>query len=425
MDFTPANADNPGYPGAGRWIYNTYYYDTPVRTDQQNLQGRLSHVQTWQTNVQQDAVYSYDNMGRVSWINYSFPSMNKWIRISYWYDLQGNVVKKGMTDPDDLGNTLYTFYTYDAAGRLSTVKTGQNSDMTGTVQAASYQYFASGKPKQLTLGTSPATTITYKYNERDWLTNINAGKYWERIGYNNSNNDNNWGSVFSFSPQWNGNISWTAYSILGNPYPVGNTSATVGLSYAYDYANRLSKADFGYWAYVYKGPVLGYVWQWAATNAYDEKINNYDGNGNIIALQRYDNNGSLSDNLSYNYTQAGTNRLTSIGNAANGSTYNYTYDPNGNLASDSHGKITSVTYNSENLPLQVICNGTTTNYWYDSYGNRFRKQGGSTDELYILGKDGETEAVFETSGMLKFWNILAPQAGSPTGTESIGRIEKK
>jgi hypothetical protein len=63
--------------------------------------------------------------------------------------------------------------------------------------------------------------------------------------------------------------------------------------------------------------------------------------------------------------------------------------------------------------------GSTVNYWYDSNGNRFQKQSAEgeevTDEIYVLGKDGETEAVFNSDGSM-FFNILA-------GNEIIGRFK--
>ena len=55
------------------------------------------------------------------------------------------------------------------------------------------------------------------------------------------------------------------------------------------------------------------------------------------------------------------------------------------------------------------------NYWYDNNENRFRKQEGALDEVYVLGVNGETEAVFNASGVVKFFNINS-------GSEIIGRF---
>ncbi|MBW7843483.1 MAG: RHS repeat-associated core domain-containing protein [Ignavibacterium sp.] len=47
------------------------------------------------------------------------------------------------------------------------------------------------------------------------------------------------------------------------------------------------------------------------------------------------------------------------------------------------------------------------NYWYDNNENRFRKQEGALDEVYVLGVNGETEAVFNANNTLQFFNINA------------------
>jgi RHS repeat-associated protein len=69
-----------------------------------------------------------------------------------------------------------------------------------------------------------------------------------------------------------------------------------------------------------------------------------------------------------------------------------------------------------NLPEQLTVGTTTVNYWYNADGQRIRKQADDVDEIYVYGVDGQTEAVFDATGGLKFFNIS-------TGTENIGRLE--
>jgi RHS repeat-associated protein len=125
----------------------------------------------------------------------------------------------------------------------------------------------------------------------------------------------------------------------------------------------------------------------------------------------------MMDNFSYAY-QSNKNRLASITNSVTSQTYNYGYDNNGNVTSDQYRDISGINYNISNLPEQLTANGSIVKYWYDNNGNRFRKQsaagGEATDEIYILGKDGETEAVFNPDGTM-FFNIIA-------GNETIGRF---
>lgn len=64
----------------------------------------------------------------------------------------------------------------------------------------------------------------------------------------------------------------------------------------------------------------------------------------------------------------------------------------------------------------ISCNiNSIVNYWYDNNGNRFRKQDSGADEVYVLGLNGETEAVFNVNGTINFFNILS-------GNEIIGRF---
>ena len=122
------------------------------------------------------------------------------------------------------------------------------------------------------------------------------------------------------------------------------------------------------------------------TGAYTEKVTSYDKNGNIKALQRYGN--GLIDNLTYTYSG---NQLTKVedatGNAAgfsNGANVanEYTYDNNGNLTKDSNKNISSIEYNSLNLPSVVtFSGGNSITYTYAADGTKLRtvhKMGGVT-----------------------------------------------
>jgi hypothetical protein len=103
------------------------------------------------------------------------------------------------------------------------------------VTEATYTYFASGKPKRLQLGT--AQGVDYRYNERDWLVQINhqnlggicqgqpqdpgrdgydsglpVDRFGEVIGYNLAQHIGD-PSNQNATPQWNGNISWSMYNM--------------------------------------------------------------------------------------------------------------------------------------------------------------------------------------------------------------------
>ena len=65
-------------------------------------------------------------MGRVEWLTNKISNSNG-NKIAYDYDLQGNIIKVSYLDYDDLSNNFYTFYTYDAAGRLNKIETDKVS----------------------------------------------------------------------------------------------------------------------------------------------------------------------------------------------------------------------------------------------------------------------------------------------------------
>ncbi|MFZ1081160.1 MAG: RHS repeat-associated core domain-containing protein [Candidatus Kryptoniota bacterium] len=309
-DFTQANANNPGFPTSSVLVWKKIFYDSastnPLAAGQRNVKGRISYTESWQPiGLAQRTFYSYDPMGRIEWMVINVPNTSA-KQLTYSYDIQGNITEKGYVDEGSSSADFYTSYTYDPAGRLLTVSTSPNQNMSGATQEATYQYFASGKPERLQLAN--AQGVDYRYNERDWLMSINnqnldatddpghdgssgsgvryVDRFGEGIGYNLP------GSVVNPSgqiatPQYNGNISWLMYQMYNVGYtgPAG-TATLVGWTHSYDGANRLTKGDFGY-----------YIWvnsqnnNWYPTTAYDMPTISFDNNGNIRQLTRYASDG--------------------------------------------------------------------------------------------------------------------------------------
>ncbi len=217
--FTQAEADNAVFPAAGnpnKIINKSFYYDVQTDTGQQNIVSRLSKSISYREgSAYETTYYSYNDMGRVAWMLQQIPGIPDQ-KISYWYDLQGNITKKCVSDLGDY--SLYTYYDYDNAGRLSKVSTNTVDDSSTAIQEAEYIYYATGKVKRLQLGKVQG--VDYVYNERDWLQMINqqninssqdpggdgsnglpVDQFGEVIGYN-------LGGILGSQPQYNGNISW-------------------------------------------------------------------------------------------------------------------------------------------------------------------------------------------------------------------------
>ena len=121
------------------------------------------------------------------------------------------------------------------------------------------------------------------------------------------------------------------------------------------------------------------------------------GNGNIKAINRNGKNTVSSfgkiDELSYFYNG---NQLTAVNDNAtntagtdfndNGNIYmpsareEYFYDANGNLTADYNKDITYITYNHQNLPVEIdLRNHKTINYTYTPTGIKLRKEVYYTD----------------------------------------------
>ncbi|MGD8782105.1 MAG: hypothetical protein PVH88_24465 [Ignavibacteria bacterium] len=158
-----------------------------------------------------------------------------------------------------------------------------------------------------------------------------------------------WLSRIIATPQYNGNISW----MMWNNSSLTDPHGLVGYTFDYDDADRLKKADYGY-----------YSSGWQTTSKNDVTNLQYDDNGNITSLKRYDIDGNLMDDFTYHYTMSSYgNRLLYVDDNASSSiadddiddqeTGNYTYDGNGNMTGDAGKNISSIEYDIKNLPYQM------------------------------------------------------------------------
>jgi YD repeat-containing protein len=396
-DFTQTYADG-ALPTSGNTMHSLMIYDSTVSSDQRNLRGHLSLSKAYrQGSHVSSTTYSYDDYGRIEWIEQTQVGFSP-VRVEYSYDRQGDLVKKSFLDLGNVNNAIYTYFEYDWAGRLSAVYTSPIDDEAGKTLAAHFTYTASSQVRQLSLGDLPAQTVDFAYNERDWLRRINdvgtpgSDRFAEGILYNTSR------TGLSTTAQYNGNIA--AVELYNSGFDDGETAGWSAYTYSYDHASRLTAAQH----YAYPN------YSYSAQNAYSLPMISYDVNGNITHLTRRGANGSISDDFSYRYSVG--NRLDSVSTAQSHMAYGY--DANGNVVSDVLRGITSASYDYRNLPISLTSGGGSITYSYDGSANRIRKTAPAVDERYILGADGQTEAVYNASGLL-FWNMIA-------GGKIIGKL---
>ena len=344
--------ESSGKNTSGTVMIRNYYDDysfvgTGLFTNQEfvagsaSAKGKLTGCQAYPINVASPArtVYHYDSKGRMIKETASNALGGFDIRtITYTFTDQPATVTHTHTANGKPSLTEVYTYTYDHSDRISSVTHKLNNG--NTVTLANCTYDNKGRMATKKLHGSSSNQLTYAYNIRSWLTGISSNKFTQNLTYNNG------------STGFNGNITAMNWTANGSSH---------SYAFTYDGVNRMLNATHG-------------------TGAYTEKVTEYDKNGNIKYLHRY-NNGSLVDNLTYIYNG---NRLTKVedatGNTAgfkNGASQEneYTYDANGNLTKDSNKGIASITYNSLNLPQQIqYTNGFVVNYGYSADGVKQRVQ---------------------------------------------------
>jgi len=280
--------------------------------------------------------------------------------------------------------TVLDKFLYDQAGRLLTQTQAINGAATPEVIVAN-TYDELGQLTSKKVGGKNGDElqkVDYAYNIRGWLKNINDP--------NNLNQDNdlfafglhyntiantNLQTYYQNKPLYNGNISNTTWK-TNNLSPILKE-----YNYTYDALNRFKTAR--------------YVENNSLNNKFNESINGYDRNGNIMGVSRNmqsptdANSYTQIDNLNYTYDKG--NKLLAVkdyvgltttgvegfkdGNS-NGNDYNY--DGNGNMTKDfnkSIGTTTSdgITYNHLNLPTKITFPTGTIDYVYDATGVKQRK----------------------------------------------------
>jgi RHS repeat-associated protein len=201
-------------------------------------------------------------------------------------------------------------------------------------------------------GTSFLQNLTYAYNERGWLTQINdpaiaptSDKLFSiHLLYTDPVSGHGSGGA-----QYNGNIAEQLYNKGSNGQKF--------VAYAYDSVNRLTAGN--------------------SAEGFSENGIQYDKEGNIQTVQRFGPNIGL---LTYSYYPS-TNQLQTVTSDNSSVSRSYTYDPNGNATTDGTGN--AINYNMLNLPQSIPGKSITFNY--DASGQKLRKISGNVVTEYIKG----------------------------------------
>jgi RHS repeat-associated protein len=351
----------------------------------------------------------YDNYGRVIQTQANnHLKLAAFDKSSTVYDFEKVTATKLSTGPN-VNSTTHIVQTpvYDAQGRLYQIK--HNINGLGDQIVAQYEYNELGQMVDKKLhynGSTFLQSVDYRYDIKGRLTSINNAQLANDANATNDDSNDFFGmellydavesSSLGNTPMYNGNLSAIKWKNAG--VAAGATDQR-SYKYTYDGASQLTAANFNAYS--------GSAWT-KESGTLDETITSYDLNGNIVNLNRFQNNRGLSgatvtstaqaiDQLTYTY--AAGNQLSKVADAsANTGGFNdgtnqtteYTYDSHGNVKSDLNKGISSIGYNALGKPtLITFSNGTTMAYTYDASGNKVKTistvGGVSTTTHYVAG----------------------------------------
>ncbi len=271
-------------------------------------------------------------------------------------------------------------FEYDHTGRLLATLLSVNGKDPITMNAMKYNELGEMTQKFLhSNGTSGARIykqkVDYTYNIRGWLIQINDPS----LGSDNDlfgmqlfyQNTTTLGGLNGATPQFNGNIAGMKWNIKNDK--------TRGYGFSYDELNRLKTSNYA------DGDALT-----GNPGAFNENIPEYDPNGNIVKLNRW-NAATQVDELTYAYNGNQLSTITDpkgynpiVGDyPGNAQAKSYSYDANGNMTSDG-AKNLSIEYNRVlNLPVHVYENPKHLYYHYTATGAKLLKHMGNNFTHYV------------------------------------------
>jgi len=372
-----------------QWLSSVSWFDTygsMIQSQSVNHQGGHDTV---------SMRYSFAGPVQASFTSLNNPGANDTAKVPavhiakvFIYDDRNRLLQTGMKINDEPYYRLVNKFWYDGLGRVKTRNLGANAEQ------QDYTYRPWGALESI---------------NKDFCVNNNGNHFFgELIHYD-----------YGFS-----NITHT-----GMPSGLlwrmkGSAQKARAYGYTYDAAGRLAGADYNDGGGYVAG---GTVWS-HATEDYTAKMQ-YDGNGNMMRMDQWGNsvisNGPLKiDRLTYRYVNNGmSNRLQAVDDSVTQyyglgefreqggpATTDYSYDDNGNAATDVNRNITSISYNYQNKPYQInFTNNRSIKMVYDAAGSLLRKQisegGNVTHTIDYLGgleyKDSTLQSIPQEEGRVR------------------------
>ncbi|MBP2294996.1 RHS repeat-associated core domain-containing protein [Azospirillum rugosum] len=345
---TQAQLDDPTWPQQGNSWYSRCTWDTP-NAGEANSIGRLTAVATPSFTQQ----YSYNVRGLPILIGSSGSFMQA--QLSIGYDGIGR-----MTSLNDTASGYDVVYGYDEQGRMVSVGTSTNA-----TAYATYTYGNGTVTETLMNGVA---TRVYTTNALGDLQQITDPYFSETLYFDTRKNG---------QPGYsNGQIAGASYAFTWT-----NAPAAYDEDYTYDGFGRLTVAANS----VNPTGSIG-----TATSPVT-----YDGNGNILSMNR----GGTAASFTY---QQNCNRLQSCG-----ADQAFTYDANGSVTASQTLGITAITYCPvSKRPLSATAT-ETVQFTYDGQGRRVLRSAPGQSIAYLRDPMGR---------------VLSEKIVTPQGTSQISYI---
>jgi YD repeat-containing protein len=379
-----------GMPAESRYPWVEVYLPS-IDDSTANLKGRVA-AQATRSDGQQPwrmVFFTYDEEGRVSSKHIRMnaaPDHNT--DIEYAYDRQGRMTRRVVTVGDGASAERVAYwYTYNERGLADALyaRTRPGTDPSRPDRPDLRMSYAADRQVD-TLHFQGMEPIAYQHNNRGFVTDIGAGS-----------------SYFTTSYQYyaDGNIDRMNVDQPASP----SSTSSFTYDFTYDKLDRLRGADY----------------VTTVDNRFDVYVE-YSANGNITQLQRHDEGGSLVDDLTYDYSQSGSNnRLDHVTDVGAGTTSwdarggGFTYDEVGNMVSSpAPYNLESATYNHNNLPTSISVAGASYQYHYTAGGQRFITMKPSGDKVVTILDGSVVLGRFEPNSF--HWNLVLPSG------EVVGRI---
>jgi RHS repeat-associated protein len=373
-------------------------------------------------------------------------------KVEYDYDLFSGKVNR-MTYQRGQEDQLIHFYEYDADNRLINVSTSTFAYEPALLrdQDAAYYYYKHGPMSRMEIGAEQVHGRDYAYTIQGWLRGVNSASlepYRDigkdaTMGFNDLFAQDAYGFELGyFEDDYEAiGVSFdlfyteTGSTVLNDPasnykslydgsirYAVnanmGFESEQMQLhAYRYDQLYRLNRSqllqDYSSMLNTWNDPDM-------SSRAFESNYL-YDANGNISAVQRYNGNADLLDDLTYQYDQPlQNNRLQRVEDAVttsysrdleNQSGDNYAYDAKGRLLQDVAENITELNWYANDRLKEVEQNGLITSFEYDALGRRVLKETPEKTTYTVRTDAGQILAVYDIQNDSTTWKY-APIYGT-------------